>query len=334
MILALTLLAAAAAQEQPEGATPELLAELKAYPHRLLYESFRDGNWELYACRADGSEAVNLTRTPDVDETYAKASPDGAKIVFMADEGKDEARARNLYVMNADGSGRIKIADRARDPCWSADGRRIAFLKCEFEKFMYSDINSTGLRIHDLETGKTTDHPNAAKIHHLFALNWTPDAKWFVSTVHGGMGFKHGIVAIDAEGEGAFDLALKGCRPDLSPDGKRVVWGHGDYAIGLAELDFSSKPPKATFVRNVVESKEPLETYHADWSPDAKYVALSFGPKFKGKSLKGHLPEMNGIEAPGWNVRIADASTRGRWVAVTFDGKSNKEPDWLPAPAR
>jgi hypothetical protein len=84
----------------------------------------------------------------------------------------------------------------------------------------------------------------------------------------------------------------------------------------------------------VVESKEPLETYHADWSPDAKYVALSFGPKFKGKSLKGHLPEMNGIEAPGWNVRIADASTSGRWVAVTFDGKSNKEPDWLPAPAR
>jgi hypothetical protein len=323
-----------ALQDQPEGADPGLLAELKACPHRILYESFRDGNWELYSCRADGSNAVTLTKTPDVDETYAKASPDGTKICFQADEGAGEARSRNLYVMNADGSSRVKIADRSRDPCWSADGKKIAFLRCEFEKFMYSDINSTGLRIHDLASGTTSDHPHAAKIQHLFALNWSPDGRWFVSTVHGGMGFRHGILAIEAEGEGFFDLSLKGCRPDLSPDGKRVVWGHGDYAIGLAELDLGARPPKAVFVRNVVESKEPLETYHADWSPDAKYVAFSFGPKYKGKSLKGHLPEMNGTPAPGWNLRIADAATSGRWVAITFDGASNKEPEWLPARAR
>jgi hypothetical protein len=321
-------------QAQPEGASKDLPAELKGYPHRILYESFRDGNWELYLSKADGSEAANLTRTPDVDELYAKVSPDGARICFMADEGKGDARSRNLYVMNLDGTGRTKIADRARDPCWSADGRRIAYLLCEFEKFMYSDINSTGLRIHDLASGRATDHPHAAKIQHLFALNWSPCGRWFVATVHGGMGFKHAIVAIEAEGEGVYDLQLKGCRPDLSPDGKRIVWGHGDYAIGLADLDLASTPPKAVFVRNLVESREPLETYHADWSPDAKYVALSFGPKFKGKNLKGMLPEMNGVEAPGWDLRVADAASKDRWAAITFDGKSNKEPEWVPAAPR
>jgi TolB protein len=327
---AAALVAICAIQDQPEGATRELLAELKTYPHRILYESFRDGNWELYLANADGSNAVNLTKTPDVDEVYPKASPDGAKICFVADEGKAESRVRNLYVMNADGSGRRKIADNSREPCWSGDSRRIAYLPGEFDKFTYSDFASKGLRIHELATGKTTDHPHASKIHHLYTLNWSPDGKWFVATVHGGMGFKHAVIALEAEGEGVYDLNLKGCRPDLSPDGRRIIWGHGDYAVGLADLDFASTPPRATILRNIVESKDPIETYHADWSPDGKYVSFSYGPKIKGKNLKGLLPEFPGVEAPGWDTCVAEVAQKNRWVAITLDGKSNKEADWLP----
>src|SRR5713101_7039876 len=55
----------------------DLLAELKAYTHKIVYETNRDGNWELYLMNADGSDPVNLTRTPDVDELYPKPSPDG-----------------------------------------------------------------------------------------------------------------------------------------------------------------------------------------------------------------------------------------------------------------
>src|SRR5262249_4918367 len=72
--------------------TKELLTELKSYPHKLVYETNRDGNWELYVCDADGSNAKNLTNTKDVDELYPKPSPDGTKICFVADEGKDAER--------------------------------------------------------------------------------------------------------------------------------------------------------------------------------------------------------------------------------------------------
>ncbi len=327
---AVALLLPSLLQDQPEGATKELLAELKGYPHRIVYESFRDGNWELYLANADGSNAVNLTKTADVDEVYPKCSPDGKKICFAADEGKGDAKVRNLYLMNPDGTGRAKFADNSREPCWSADGKKVAYLPGEFEKFTYSDIASKGLRIYDLATGRTADHPYAAKIHHLYTLNWSACGKWFVATVHGGMGFKHSIIAVEAEGEGVHDLNLKGCRPDLSPDGKRIIWGHGDFAVGLADLDLASSPPKATNIRNMVESKDPIETYHADWSPDAKYVSFSYGPKIKGKNLKGLLPEFPGVEAPGWNTCVADAAQKNRWVAITLDGKSNKEADWLP----
>jgi len=312
---------------QPEGATPALLQELKSYRHKIVFETNRDGNWELYLVNADGSNPVNLTRTPDVDELYPKASPDGTKICFVVDEGKGAAKARNLCLMDLDGTGRAKIAENAREPCWSGDGKAVAYLKGEFEKYSLTDYATRGIFIYDVKTAQTREHPNP-KIQHLYTLNWAPDGNWFVATVHGGMGFKHGILALEAAGEKVFDLKLGGCRPDLSPDGKKVIWGHGDLAVGLADLDLSLPVPKATYVRNIVESKEPMETYHADWSPDGRYIAFSYGPKIQGKNLKG-LPEFPGVEAPGWNLCVAVAGEKGKWVALSTDGKSNKEPEWV-----
>ena len=141
--------------EQPAEGSSELLAELENYPHKIVYETNRDGNWELYLCNADGSNPVNLTHTPDVDELYPKPSPDGTKICFVADEGKGDAKVRNIYYMNSDGTGRTKVADNGREPCWSPDGTQIAYMKGEFEKFTYFDAATKGLFIYDLKTGKT-----------------------------------------------------------------------------------------------------------------------------------------------------------------------------------
>src|SRR5438552_490996 len=127
----------ALADDKSSEPSPDLLSELKTYPHKLVYETNRDGNFELYVCNADGSQPVNVTRTPDIDEVYPKPSPDGTRICFVADEGKGDAKVRNIYYMNADGSGRTKVADNAREPCWNGDSSKIAYLKGEFEKFSY-----------------------------------------------------------------------------------------------------------------------------------------------------------------------------------------------------
>src|SRR6516165_2694304 len=150
----------ARSDEKPAEESKDLLFELKNYPHKIVYESNRDGNWELYLCNADGSNPVNLTRTPDVEELFPKPSPDGSKICFVADEGKGDAKVRNLYYMNSDGSDRVKVADNAREPCWSPDGKEIAYMKGKFEKFTLSDFATKGLFIYELKTGKTRQHPN------------------------------------------------------------------------------------------------------------------------------------------------------------------------------
>jgi WD40 repeat protein len=308
----------------------DLLAELKTYRHKIVYETNRDGNWELYLCNGDGSNPVNLTNTKDADELYPKPSPDGSKICFVADEGKGDARTRNIYYMNSDGSGRTRVAVNGREPCWSPDGTRIAYMKGEFEKFTYSDHATKGLFIYDLRTGQTRPHVNS-QLHHLYTLNWSGDGNWFVATVHGGMGFRHAILAIEADGDKVFDLKLEGCRPNISPDGKRVCWGHGDYCAGIADLDLAGPTPKAANIVNAVESKNPIETYHVTWSPDMKYLTFTRGPKFRGRNLKGLLPEFPGVEAPGWNVCVADATKKNRWIAITHDGKSCKQPSWVVA---
>ena len=320
------------AQGKPGPQSKDLLEELKNYPHKLVYETNRDGNLELYLCNADGSNPVNLTKTADVDELYPKPSPDGTKVCFVADEGKGAAKIRNIYYMNSDGTGRVKVAENGREPCWSADGTKIAYLKGEFTKFTYSDFATKGIFIYDLKTSKTREHVNK-KIHHLYTLNWSPCGKWFVATVHGGMGFGHAIIALEAEGDGIFNLKLDGCRPNVSSDGKMICWGHGDYCAGVADLDLSGTTPKATNVHNVVESKDPMETYHITWSPDMKYITYSFGPRNTGKNLRGLLPEFPGVEALGWNVCVADTKKKNRWVAITIDGKSYKQPCWVFVPA-
>ena len=305
----------------------DLREELKKVAGRIVYETYRQNNWELFMVNADGSKPVNLTRTPDVNELYPHVSPDGTKISFVVDQGEGESKIRSVYYMNMDGTGRTLVARNARQQCWSPDGKTLAYLKGEFEEFCYKDFATRGIFFYDLESGKHGEHPNK-ELHHLYNICWSPDGRWLLATVHAGMGFKHAMLAIEAQGPGVFNLGLGGCRPDVSPDGKKVTWGRSDYALSVGDLDLSGPAPKVTNHRDVVTSAKPMKIYHTDWSADGKYITFSRGPI---KKRLGHAREIVGIRAEGWNICVADSTKTNRWVAITTDGSSNKEPDWAPA---
>ena len=308
------------------GAAAELAEEMKQVSPRIVYETWQDDNWELFTIRADGSEMVNLTKTPDQNELYPHASPDGTKICFVCDEGSGADKIRNVYVMNLDGTGRKLVARNARQPCWKSDSTALAYLKGEVEQFTLTDYATKGVFVYHLASGRHRQHPNQDLLH-LYNICWSPDGKWFVATVHAGMGYKHGILAIEADGQGVYDLGIPGCRPDISPDGKRLAWGPSDWALRIGDLDFSGETPRVLNARDVVTSEKPMKIYHVDWSPCGKYIAFSRGPDRK---ILGTIPEVVGAKAKDWNIAVADVRETNRWMPITFDGNCNKEPDWIP----
>ena len=74
-------------------------------------------NNDIYLVRSDGSGLTRLTDGPGVEEDPSW-SPDGQRIVY------DEYETGTLWVMNADGSGKVWLG-RGFAPHWSPDGARI-----------------------------------------------------------------------------------------------------------------------------------------------------------------------------------------------------------------
>jgi TolB protein len=74
---------------------------------KIVFNSTRDGNDEVYIMNADGSSQLRLTSSPGAD-----AEPDftaSGKIVFFSERDG----IRQIYVMNADGTGQTRVTHSA-----------------------------------------------------------------------------------------------------------------------------------------------------------------------------------------------------------------------------
>jgi Tol biopolymer transport system component len=333
------LLAASAAACWGQGA---FKGELKSSTFKIANEGYVDNNWEIFVMNADGSNPMNLTHTPDVDEHYPQVSPDGSKLCFSVDQGEGRDAVRSLWVMDIDGQHRRKLADHAREPFWRPDGKEIGFLPQEFPKFNVIDYYTKGMRFYDLATGKIRDHVNSTNLHHLYNPCWSADGKWIVSTVHAGMGVDHAILLIEADGPKIINLKIPGCRPCLSPDGKQIAWGAGDHELAAAPIDLDAETPAVGEWRVRVKD-ETNKIYHVDWSPDSRFLSFSRGPEGEGDlSKRGTFQaacEIVGVHAAGWNICAVSAEGQGianlndpactNFCELTTNGLSNKEPAWF-----
>ena len=91
----------------------------------LTYESYREGNWEIYTAEGDGSNPVRLTAHPAID-VQPRMRRGGGRIVFASDRtGNAE-----MFSMAQDGSDVRQLTGHLavdRNPSWSPDGAKIAF---------------------------------------------------------------------------------------------------------------------------------------------------------------------------------------------------------------
>ncbi|MDE0425222.1 MAG: hypothetical protein OXN25_10165 [Candidatus Poribacteria bacterium] len=105
---------------------------------KIVFESWRDGNGEIYIMNADGSRQENLTRHGARDGAPVW-SPTGKHIAFHSDRDG----TRDIYIMNPDGRNVRKVLrtlSYREYPTWSPDGKKLAYTRSEDWSICIADI--------------------------------------------------------------------------------------------------------------------------------------------------------------------------------------------------
>jgi Tol biopolymer transport system component len=207
----------------------------------------------VFVVNPDGSGLRNLTPN-GLFESDPVWSPDGRQILVVRDG--------DLYVMNAEGTGRVRVADglEISEHRWSHDGRRIA----------YVDLRQEGGDVfEDLRVMQADGSGKVTVAKQAFNFSWSPDGRLVYTSV-ADFGDVH-LRIVNADGSG--DLRLTGraaFQPAWSPDGSRIAFVTlGDNDIFLIDPDGAHE---VNLTQGLSEDEEPT------WSPDGSRIAFTLGP--------------------------------------------------------
>ncbi len=292
----------------------------------ILFQTDRDGRWEIYVMNPDGSQPTNLTDHAGHD-TEGIWSPDGTKIAFVSTRDGDS----EIYVMGADGSNATNLTNHPGSdtfPVWSPNGRKIAFMT-DRESVALMGLGSdpkifipTNVEIFVMNADGTgqmnlTNHDSWDGF-----PSWSPDGRRIVfqtdrdrvGLIVVGIepdGFGLEIYAMDADGANVSQLSSNpedDVYPVWSPDGTKIAFQ--SYRDGNAEI-YVMNPDGSGQMRL---TSNPAVDVMPTWSPDGRWIAF--------QSHRDGNAEVYKVNASGGSVtRLTNASDADEGASWSPDGQ-------------
>lgn len=260
----------------------------------ILYTSkTAAGDYDLFLTRPDGTQARNLTQTPQFSEFGAKYSPDGKKVMYRRTAKGVEVNhdlwgaTGVLVIADRDGANPVALGEDGEYPwtSWGTDSQQIASLYKRQGKIRIFDLATKAVVKEFLRQG-------------IFQqLYWSPDGKKLCGTANI-EGQDWNIVSIDiATGQSTLLSRALNCTPDwFQKDPNRVIYSNRTPGIGseygFTMLMWARADGKE---RSLIYGEKGKHIYYGCTSPDDRYAVFSF-PESDG-----------GTDAHMAIVRMADA---------------------------
>lgn len=289
----------------------EVSCDSRAISNKIVFHSDRDGDYEIYRMRPDGSNVVQLTDN-DVDDFWPVVSPDGTRIAFWS--GRDGNQ--EIYTMAVDGSNvtRVTVNGSAdRQPAWSPDGQRLAFHRVVNGSAEIYTIKVDGTGLVRLTNNTANDDEPA----------WSPNGSLIAFTSDRD-GNDEIYVMSASNGSNQQNISNNGGRdgkPDWSPDGSRILFDRnnttidaawlGDAEIMCMNADGSGQTRLTTDTAGYVDAQ-------ARWSGNGSRVVFN-----SGRDTGGTFPQL-------YVGQISGCTSITGLDRVTVSNAKDAAADWAP----
>jgi uncharacterized repeat protein (TIGR01451 family) len=228
---------------------------------KLVFQSYRDNNWEIYAANGDGTAPARLTvgNTADIHPRLNRGT---TRIVFSSNLDGDY----EIYAMNLDGSGRVQLTFNTTDdvnPDWSADSSQIVFES-------YRDGQPEIYAMHADGSGQTR-LTNDADYDGMPV--WSPGGLKiaFVSRRTGG----YRIYSMTPDGANLTQLSAQAYSlyPGWSPNGAQISYSADQDGDGFFELWRMNAD--GTGQQQLFDPGSQVDAWGRNWSADGRYIGFT-----------------------------------------------------------
>jgi Tol biopolymer transport system component len=182
---------------------------------------------EIWTINPDGTAPRQVTSpTPPLSDSAPSWSPDGTRIAFA--RGNPCCVARDIFVVNSDGSGERLLRSNGISPTWSPDGTEIAFEVRTFSELWRMNADGTNARLEAVPDGYEWDfeEPAWSANGDAIAFGITSDVPYsdhdggYYTVEHSDLGVRY-LPGPEPE---AHATRPGGSDPEWSPDGTELVY--------------------------------------------------------------------------------------------------------------